>query len=246
MLCERALKPTLGSLVRKIDCRIVGAVRLVTAAPVYRRPLVTSVPAWTPWQTDVSAPPTLDLAQSKPYYLTTPIFYVNADPHIGHLYTAVLSDILVRWNALRHQGRSPAGPLGPAPDQKGPLFCTGTDEHGLKIQRAAEDLGLSPRSLCDKVSTRFRDLAQAAGVALSTFIRTTEPRHVEAVHQIWRVIKEKGMIYKGEHHGWYSISDEAFYPETQVSDFEDPTTGEVYKVWLILSAGLQQANTDEP
>lgn len=185
-------------------------------------------------------------SDTKPYYLTTPIYYVNADPHIGHLYTSVLSDVLVRWSALRHQGRSPAGPLGPAPEQDGPLFCTGTDEHGLKIQKAAEDLGVLPSTLCDQVSTRFRDLGDVAGVASSTFIRTSEPRHAVAVQHIWRLLKEKGMIYKGEHQGWYAVSDEAFYPETHVADSEDPRTGEKYKVCAASSTDRHKELTGFP
>lgn len=213
-----------------VPAACISAARVAKGADTLQTPAFSSTAR--PLQGVPAPNARIAIEKSKPFYLTTPIFYVNADPHIGHLYTAVLSDILVRWNALRHQGRSPAGPLGPAPKELGPLFCTGTDEHGLKIQRAAADLSVSPRNLCDQVSTRFRDLTQAAGIAASTFIRTTEPRHSEAVQHIWRLLKEKDMIYQGEHQGWYAVSDEAFYPETQVSDFQDPKTGEVYKVCL--------------
>ena len=93
-------------------------------------------------------------SHAKPYYVTTPIYYVNAEPHIGHLHSNVLADVLCRYSALRYNGYSPGGALPAAPVR--PQLATGTDEHGLKIQRAAESNGEAPRQLCDRVSRRFR------------------------------------------------------------------------------------------
>lgn len=93
-------------------------------------------------------------SHAKPYYVTTPIYYVNAEPHIGHLHSNVLADVLCRYSALRYNGYSPAGEVLAAPVH--PQLATGTDEHGLKIQRAAEARGEAPGTLCDRVSQRFR------------------------------------------------------------------------------------------
>ncbi|KAF9305622.1 methionyl-tRNA synthetase [Mortierella antarctica] len=150
---------------------------------------------------------------SKPYYITTPIFYVNAVPHIGHLHSAVLADTFKRFQELK--GRKA-------------LLSTGTDEHGLKIQQAAEQAGVSEIELCDQVSKRFRELFDAANVSYTTYIRTTEPQHAVAVKDLWNRLWEKGYIYKGQHEGWYSVSDEAFYASTQVEEKTNEKTGAKY------------------
>ncbi|KAK3815257.1 MAG: tRNA synthetases class I (M)-domain-containing protein [Benniella sp.] len=151
----------------------------------------------------------------KPYYVTTPIFYVNAVPHVGHLHSAVLADTIKRFQELK--GRKA-------------ILSTGTDEHGLKIQQAAEQAGIKEIELCDAVSERFRDLFDAANISYTTFIRTTEPRHAVAVNELWDQLWNKGYIYKGEHEGWYSVSDEAFYPSSQVEEKINEKTGETYHV----------------
>ncbi|PWN37681.1 uncharacterized protein FA14DRAFT_166767 [Meira miltonrushii] len=159
----------------------------------------------------------------KPYYITTPIFYVNAVPHIGHLQSMVLADVLAKWNQWRHKGWSPSKILE-APENTGTakvIFATGTDEHGGKIQKAAEKLGESPRQLCDRVSKRFNDLADAAGVEYTRFIRTTDTDHIETVKTLWDQLLRDGFIYKGTHSGWYSVVDEAFYTQTQVKQSEE-------------------------
>ncbi|KAI8049602.1 hypothetical protein BDF22DRAFT_699615 [Syncephalis plumigaleata] len=142
----------------------------------------------------------------KPFYVTTPIFYVNADPHIGHLYSVVMADTIRRYQQL--QG---------CPT----LLATGTDEHGLKIQQAAQKVQLTPQTLCDKVSARFRDLNASADVLGDdvVFTRTTDELHVCTVKKLWRT------YYKGVHEGWYSVSDEAFYLPSQVTTSQDPATG---------------------
>ncbi|MDI1491042.1 MAG: methionyl-tRNA synthetase [Ramalina farinacea] len=146
----------------------------------------------------------------KPYYVTSPIFYVNAAPHIGHLYTLVLTDVLKRWHAL----------LG-----KRSILCTGTDEHGMKIQRAAAKAGSEPRPFCDEMHQPFRKLAQAANVDWDHFIRTSDADHRYTVEHVWLVLMEWGWIYEKKHQGWYSVSDETFYPESTVQLAIDPATG---------------------
>lgn len=149
-------------------------------------------------------------------YVTTPIFYVNARPHLGHLYSMLLGDTRVRWENLK-------------PGQK-TMFLTGTDEHGLKIQAVAEKEGIDPKVLVDRVSQNFVQMAEAVNVKYDRFIRTTDNDHVKAVEHFWNAAMEKGLIYKGSHSGWYSVSDEAFYPPSQVEDIIDAKTGQPKKV----------------
>ncbi|KAG0360842.1 methionyl-tRNA synthetase [Gamsiella multidivaricata] len=155
-----------------------------------------------------------DLAE-KPYYITTPIFYVNAVPHIGHLHSAVLADTFKRFQEFKGCKA---------------MLSTGTDEHGLKIQQAAEQAGVKEIVLCDTVSQHFRALFDAANVSYTTYIRTTEPRHADAVKELWDQLWTKGYIYKGKHEGWYSVSDEAFYSPSQVEEKMNEKTGEKYHV----------------
>ncbi|KAI0321968.1 tRNA synthetases class I (M)-domain-containing protein [Amylostereum chailletii] len=151
------------------------------------------------------------------YYVTTPIFYPNAAPHIGHLYTLVTSDILARHARLAHPDR----PV---------RFLTGTDEHGFKIQRAAQDKGLDPLVFCDQLSERFRALARGTNISYTRFIRTTEPDHRDAVRHLWRALSAKDLIYKGTHQGWYSIPDECFYTDAQVSRKQTPNGEQVVAI----------------
>ncbi|KAG0641656.1 tRNA synthetases class I (M)-domain-containing protein [Tuber brumale] len=146
----------------------------------------------------------------KPYYVTTPIFYVNADPHIGHLYTMVLTDVLKRWQLL----------LG-----REALLSTGTDEHGMKIQQAAAMADTPPREFCDMIADTFKNLATAANVSYDFFIRTSSPAHAEAVENIWHRLQNSDYIYPGKHSGWYSISDETFYPSSGITTVVDPESG---------------------
>ncbi|PVD19061.1 hypothetical protein C0Q70_21620 [Pomacea canaliculata] len=138
-----------------------------------------------------------------PYLITTPIFYVNAAPHIGHLYTVMLADAACRWQRLKGQQV---------------LFSVGTDEHGLKIQQAAESHNTSPQLYCDRVSAMFKDLFEKGNITYNEFIRTTENRHFEAVQTFWEILQNRGYIYKGQYEGWYSISDEAFLTDEEVQD----------------------------
>ncbi|KAH9002278.1 tRNA synthetases class I (M)-domain-containing protein [Lactarius hatsudake] len=145
----------------------------------------------------------------KPYYLTTPIFYPNSVPHIGHLYTLVTTDILARHARLSRPDRTVS-------------FLTGTDEHGLKIQKAAEAQNSKPLEFCDRISDRFRVLAGKADASYTRFIRTSEKDHHYAVQHVWHELDSKGLIYKGSHKGWYSISDECFYTDNQVECLGSP------------------------
>ncbi|KAF2156908.1 hypothetical protein K461DRAFT_220169 [Myriangium duriaei CBS 260.36] len=146
----------------------------------------------------------------KPYYITTPIFYVNAAPHIGHMYTMVLADVMKRWQVLKNR---------PA------VLCTGTDEHGLKIQQAAVKADRDPQSFCDSGAEVFKQLALRANISFDYFVRTTDQSHKEAVEYAWTVLEERGYIFRSKHEGWYSISDEAFYPDSAVHIILDPRTG---------------------
>ncbi|BGP54040.1 hypothetical protein JCM8202_003039 [Rhodotorula sphaerocarpa] len=152
---------------------------------------------------------------TKGFYATTPIFYVNADPHIGHLHSTLLADVYTRYAKLRN------------PDQTA-VMCTGTDEHGLKIQRVAEAKGITPNALCDSVSERFKDLARAANIDYNYFIRTTEDRHRVAVEHVWRELNKRGYIYTSSYSGWYAVSDESYVPDNQVAEAIDEKSGEKY------------------
>ena len=117
---------------------------------------------------------------TKPFYITTPIFYVNAAPHIGHLYSMLMADTRNKWEKLN--------PL------KESFMLTGTDEHGLKIQLTAEKLGLEPKVLVDKVSQNFSKLAEQFDVNYDRFIRTTDNDHIELVRYFWNLMMEKGLF----------------------------------------------------
>ncbi|MBI1207345.1 MAG: methionine--tRNA ligase [Azospirillum sp.] len=138
----------------------------------------------------------------KPYYVTTPIYYVNDVPHIGHAYTTLACDVLARF--MRLDGR----------DVK---FLTGTDEHGQKVEKSARSAGMTPQAFTDRVSQNFRDLVGAMKFSNDDFIRTTEPRHVRACQALWQTLVDKGEIYLGSYHGWYAVRDEAFYGEDELT-----------------------------
>jgi len=144
------------------------------------------------------------------FYITTPIYYVNDMPHIGHIYTTVMADILARYRRMTGSRVH---------------FLTGTDEHGQKIARAARDQGIEPIQLADRVVERYNHLWRVLGISNDDFIRTTEARHKRAVAEIIRRIAARGDIYKGSYEGWYSQGEEAFIPDSQVVDGRDVVTG---------------------
>ncbi len=146
------------------------------------------------------------MSGQKTYYLTTPIYYVNDAPHIGHAYTTLSCDVLARFKRL---------------DGYDVFFLTGTDEHGQKVEKSAEAAGVDPQSFTDRVSRNFRDLAKFMNFSNDQFIRTTEPRHAAASQAIWTALRENGHIYLGTYNGWYAVRDEAFYAESELSDGPD-------------------------
>ena len=142
------------------------------------------------------------------FYITTPIYYVNDSPHIGHAYTTLACDAVARFMRL---------------DGRRVMFLTGTDEHGQKVEKAARDAGSDPQGFTDRVSGRFRELAAAMGISNDDFIRTTEERHKRAVTALWEKLVESGDIYLGTYAGWYSVRDEAFYAENELVEGKAPT-----------------------
>jgi len=135
------------------------------------------------------------------FYITTPIYYVNDVPHIGHLYTTVAADALARYYRLRGYDV---------------FFLTGTDEHGLKIQKSAEEKGISPKELADQNAENFKKLWDYAGISYSRFIRTTDPDHIELVKEVFTKSYERGDIYLGEYEGWYCVGCEEFKSEGEL------------------------------
>lgn len=138
-----------------------------------------------------------------PYYVTTPIYYVNDVPHIGHMYTTLACDVLARFKRL---------------DGMTVKFLTGTDEHGQKVEKAARAAGLDPHAFTGRVSQNFRDLLRVMNFSADDFIRTTEDRHRRSCQALWRRLVEKGQIYLGSYSGWYAVRDEAFYVESELSE----------------------------
>ncbi|KAH7318220.1 tRNA synthetases class I (M)-domain-containing protein [Stachybotrys elegans] len=178
-------------------------------------PSVSSVKSWQVascrWQSSTSSP---GQQAKKPYYITTPIFYVNAAPHIGHLHSMVLADVIKRWEQVKGNEA---------------VLCTGTDEHGMKIQRAAMKVDMDPKDFCDSNANKFKSLAAQAEISNDFFIRTTDPDHKDAVEVFWMHLKhtlpKQLGLYKGVHKGWYCVSDECFYPEDLVAPAIHPQTG---------------------
>jgi methionyl-tRNA synthetase len=143
---------------------------------------------------------------AEKFYITTPIFYPNGVPHIGHAYNMIASDVIARFERL---------------DGKDVFFLTGTDEHGLKMQQTAIAQGLTPRDLADRNSQVFRDLVARLGLSNDDFIRTTEPRHYLASQEIWRRMDAAGDIYLGRYAGWYSVRQEQYFDEGETKLGED-------------------------
>ncbi len=146
------------------------------------------------------------MSGKTPYYITTPIYYVNDVPHIGHAYTTLACDVLARFKRL---------------DGYDVKFLTGTDEHGQKVEKSAQAAGLSPQAFTDKVSQNFRDLTRALNFSNDDFIRTTEERHVRSCQAMWKALQDKGEIYLGSYAGWYAVRDEAFYGEDELTTGPD-------------------------
>lgn len=149
---------------------------------------------------------------TEKYYITTPIYYVNDKPHLGHAYTSVACDAIARFMRL---------------DGMEVKFLTGTDEHGQKVEKSAAAAGVPPQAFVDEVSEHFREMAQILNLTNDDFIRTTEPRHKEYVQGLWKKLEAAGDIYLGAYEGWYSVRDEAFYQESELVEGKAPTGAEV-------------------
>ena len=144
----------------------------------------------------------------KPFYVSTPIYYVNDKPHIGHAYTTILADVLSRYH--RNKGRDV-------------FFLTGLDEHGQKVQQAAEERGVEPKIHCDEMAPRFIELWDELHIQYDDFIRTTEKRHMDVVQNILQKVYDKGDIYEDNYEGLYSVSEERFITEKEADsgDYRD-------------------------
>jgi methionyl-tRNA synthetase len=137
------------------------------------------------------------------FYITTPIYYINAEPHLGHAYTTMVADAIARARRLKHDDV---------------FFLTGTDEHGQKVERAAKKAGLNTKVFADRIAARYRDLFGVLNISNDDFIRTTEERHIRAAQEIWRRVRDRGYLYTSSYEGWYCTVDELFVPEAQLVD----------------------------
>ena len=151
----------------------------------------------------------------RPFYVTTPIYYISGDPHIGHAYTTVVADVLARTARTRGDAH----------------FLTGTDEHGQKVADAARAAGKTPQEWCDELVPRWKALFALYNVRYDDFIRTTEPRHERVVQKIFDRLRENGDVYLGKYEGWYCVQDETFWLESKLVDGKCPTCGRVVE-WL--------------
>ena len=175
---------------------------------------------------------------SEPFYITTAISYPNGPPHIGHAYEAIAADAIARFQ--RQQGRDVR-------------FQTGTDEHGLKMAQAARGEGVEPRAFADKMSRLFQQMCDALNVSYDRFIRTSQPDHYRASQAIWKAMEERGDLYLDRYEGWYSVRDEAYYEEEELTAAEDgsklspqgtPVEWTVEESWFFRLSKYQQPLLD--
>jgi methionyl-tRNA synthetase len=143
------------------------------------------------------------MTAARPYFLTTPIYYVNDLPHLGHAYTTVACDVLARFMRL---------------DGRRVKFLTGSDEHGQKVEQSARAAGIEPQEFCDRISPAWQEMTRLLNISNDDFIRTTEPRHIRGVEALWQELERRGEIYLGRFAGWYAVRDEAFYGEGELVD----------------------------
>jgi methionyl-tRNA synthetase len=152
---------------------------------------------------------TQQLRYTQKNIITTPIFYVNGDPHIGHLYSAVLADVVAHYHSIKQNS-----PLHIKNDVI--IFSTGTDEHGSKVEKAAKQSNTETQQYCDLISARFKSVFDTHNIRYTDYIRTTQQRHKDNVRQVWNKLLANGDLYQGEYQGWYCTSDESFHTNTQV------------------------------
>jgi methionyl-tRNA synthetase len=175
---------------------------------------------------------------AEPFYITTAISYPNGRPHIGHAYEAIAADAIARFQ--RSQGRDVR-------------FQTGTDEHGLKMAQAARGEGVEPRAFADKMSRLFQQMCDALNISYDRFIRTSQPDHYRASQAIWTAMEERGDLYLDRYEGWYSVRDEAYYEEDEITTAEDgsklspqgtPVEWTVEESWFFRLSKYQQPLLD--
>ena len=158
--------------------------------------------------------------KNKNFYITTPIYYPSGKPHMGHAYSSIIADVFARFKRLQ---------------EFNVYFVTGTDEHGLKIQREAEKNNKQAKEFCDELSKTFKDLTKTLNLSNNDFIRTTEKRHYESVNDIWNKLVKSGDLYLSKYSGWYSVSDEAYYDEDEIEEKNNKkistTTGSIVE-WV--------------
>ncbi|MGH1377194.1 MAG: methionine--tRNA ligase [Alphaproteobacteria bacterium] len=146
------------------------------------------------------------MTSKTPFYITTAISYVNGVPHLGHAYETILTDVLARFKRL---------------DGYDVMFLTGTDEHGEKVAQTAEQNGMEPRAFADKNAATFIEMTKKLGISNDDFIRTTDERHYTASQAIWKKLNDNGDIYLGKYEGWYSVREEAYFTEDELTTSED-------------------------
>ncbi|MFL5268789.1 MAG: methionine--tRNA ligase [Stellaceae bacterium] len=152
------------------------------------------------------------MTTDRPFFVTTPIYYVNDQPHLGHAYPTVAADALARFMRL---------------DGRRVKFLTGTDEHGQKVEQSARAAGVSPQEFADRNSAAFREMDRLLDISNDDYIRTTEERHIRGVQALWGELERRGEIYLGRFAGWYAVRDEAFYDESELVDGKAPTGADV-------------------
>ena len=139
------------------------------------------------------------------FFITTPIYYVNDAPHIGHAYTSIACDVLARFNRLNNRNT---------------MFLTGTDEHGLKVEQAAKKKNMETKKFVDEMSMSFKKLTKKLNLSNDFFIRTTDIYHKKASQHIWNILKKNNQIYLDKYKGWYSVSDEAYFNDDEITIHE--------------------------
>jgi methionyl-tRNA synthetase len=197
---KSAKKPAKRSADKTTKTRAVTSQETNSAAPSV--PMAERAKPTKPRAKPAPAVKPVAVAERNTYFITTPIFYPNGIPHIGHAYTAMVTDAIARFQRL---------------DGFDVRFLTGTDEHGLKMQQTAVAEGLTPLALADRNSERFREMMTALNISYDDYIRTTEPRHERACQALWRAIEQNGDIYLGKYAGWYSVRQEAYFDEAETT-----------------------------
>jgi methionyl-tRNA synthetase len=201
-----ALLPAARAFSTQLSARRLSTSPLLRSSP--STTIVTAAQRLT--QTRLSSASSND--DNTPFQITTPIYYVNDKPHIGHAYTSLACDVIARY--MRLSGRDV-------------FFLSGTDEHGQKVETTAKNANMEPLAFCDMVSASFKELLTLLNISNDEFIRTTDEDHKKAVQHLWNVLVEKGAIYLGSYEGWYSVRDECYYNESELVDGKAPTGAEV-------------------